>query len=1817
MAAPFAIVAVGAPAAAAPTSVLRVNAGGAAAPSLDDGPAWSGDTELAPSPLTNYLEAQSTTILADSAVTPLAGMPAGVLDTARVGGAEGAPMAWTLPAPAGLYELRLYFAEIDPSATATGARVFDVSVNGATVLSSYDVSAEAGVGGMESLSVESTGEIEVTFTSVSGLPPLLNGLELLAMAPAQVVAASDSVDLGTVEVGSTSSETVLLSNAGDVDATIGTVDVPAPFSTDASPGLTVPAGGSTSITVTFAPTTSGAAAASLTLSHDGEGGSAVIALNGDTPATPADVSAAPASADLGEAAIGTVAEQTVRLGNTGGTDATVVSAEATAPFAVELAAGTVIPAGGAVDMTVTFTPADEGLAAGTATVMLDDGSDVIVALAATGLATPSDDPVVAPLIAVADGEVDATPSSVDLGDVEVGSTGDVTVTLDNTGSGDATVTSVSLSAPFSTDAVVGLTVPAGGSTDITVSVAPTAAGAISDTLALGFEGAASTLDIPVAAAGIDPPAPDAAVSLLHSTSANRSGATELEGKIIAGNAYVFTGPDTGVQSVAFYVDDPDMSGNAFHTENLAPFDLVNTAGNGNGTAWNTATLADGTHTITALVTLSGGAGTEVATATFTIDNPDPVPGTATLQHSTSADRSAPAALDGATVAGDAYIFTGPDTGVQSVAFWLDNPTRSGNPTHTENLAPFDLVNTAGNGNGTAWDTTGVANGSHTVSALVQYSDGSTDVLLATFTVDNSPSVTASPSSLAFGSLAVGESSSLTVSLTNGSASAATLSSVAVTAPFSTSATAGLTIPAGATVDIDVTFAPTASGSSAATLTIGHDGGAPVAIALSGSATGGEPSAYGLSTSENPDRSASENLDGATVTGNAYIFAGPTTGVTQVAFWLDDPTMSGGATHTENLAPFDFVNTAGNGNGTAWNSAGVIDGTHTITARFVVSGGAVEIVTATFTVDNPDPVPGSATLLHSTSTDRSAPESLDGATLSGDAFVFIGSDAGVTQAAFWLDNPAMSGGATHTENLAPFDFVNTGGGGNATAWDTTAIASGTHTISARVTYADGSVQVLQATFAIGNGSFLIADPSSLTFVLEPGGAAQQSLVSVTTSDGTSPTIGATASPSGSWLTVTANPGTTPASFTIAADPSALGAGLHVGTVTFTAADLTSTVVQVNASVGGSTTVCEPLECSEILVDLPYGLDFSENGGKLLDGNGFGTGFTYVLPTSNGTGYIPENIEVDPLPVGELVLTTTAGLPQGTLDNLDNALGVGIDAPDQITSLTTTLVDLDGGGGSYQQAGLWFGNDEDNYVKFVAVNTPTALELEVAVEYNGVRMFTANTAPGGLDNIDVHLQLVADPVTRLMQAQYWIGPNEVIEVATFEIPGEFFSFDAAGTDPAIGTRTFGGIFASHRNAGSPLTYRFADFVVEEYAEPPAEPDYPFSRVSTAVTMPTSMVWGPDDRLYVTEVFGKIHALTFDSGWNVIADEVISTIGNRLTLGITTDPASTPTDVILWVAHSDPTFSDADPNTGMVSRLSGAGFTTRQDVITGLPRAEADHSTNSLHFGPDGLLYFAQGGNTGAGAPNTTASEFGDRPEQPLSAALLVADVKDPTFQGSCATPLGDGITDTAANFEIPTTCDVQLFATGLRNMYDFTFHSNGEMYGPTNALGVQGTYPVIQADGSCTGLAPWPTNDPGTQPDILTHLLEGGYYGHPNPYREECVFFSGEEQGVAPEPDYEPAIYSFGNNRSSNGIIEYQGDSFCGALSGELLVTSYSVGDNITRLQLSPDGNSILQARVMVSGFDDPLPIAQGPDGVIFVGEFGGGQVTTLIPEDTGC
>ncbi len=111
------------------------------------------------------------------------------------------------------------------------------------------------------------------------------------------------------------------------------------------------------------------------------------------------------------------------------------------------------------------------------------------------------------------------------------------------------------------------------------------------------------------------------------------------------------------------------------------------------------------------------------------------PGPISLGYSASNDRAAPQRLDGATVAGKIYPFVlplDPGLGFTTVDFYLN-----GVKARTEYLAPYDfaggLLTMA-----TAWDSTSVGDGEHTIKAVGNLPDGGTIETSATFTVDNGP-----------------------------------------------------------------------------------------------------------------------------------------------------------------------------------------------------------------------------------------------------------------------------------------------------------------------------------------------------------------------------------------------------------------------------------------------------------------------------------------------------------------------------------------------------------------------------------------------------------------------------------------------------------------------------------------------------------------------------------------------------------------------------------------------------------------------------------------------------------------------------------------------------------------------------------------------------------------------------------------------------------------------------------------------------------------------------------------------------------------------
>lgn len=1170
----------------------------------------------------------------------------------------------------------------------------------------------------------------------------------------------------------------------------------------------------------------------------------------------------------------------------------------------------------------------------------------------------------------------------------------------------------------------------------------------------------------------------------------------------------------------------------------------------------------------------------------------------TLQVSYLPDRSASFALNGSEVAGDLYIHASPASGVKRVRFYLDAPPPAG-AWKTENLAPYDFNGTAGNGNGNAFDSTQLADGQHAVYAEVTYTDNSLETLSAAFTVNNAnPSLTFSDSSASFTTLESDNSTqttSVTVDATSAFADTVFLSDDA--SWLTVDPTSG-TVPLSVTLTMDP--AGLAPGNYTATVTATGSGANSGSMQVQLEVIPDQPSQFELMLSPSPDRSNPMALNGATVVGDIYVFVPDLGNVSQVRFYLDNPQATGTPTQTENLAPYDL---AGGSSTQAqpFDTTTLADGSHTLTAEVVTTDNGTHVLSDFFSVANDTPT------LSFSQGSLADSRHVDNATVAEHTVQLTSSDGSSPTFTLSSDAPWLS--ATGDSGTTPATIT--------VIADPAGLAAGTYNGTVTAEAAGLNPASLAFTFTIteGNHGILVA-PTSLTFTGAPDAAIASQTLDVSHSQSSSEPF--TVSTNMPWLSATPTSGTTPELVEVSVDSSGQASGSYSAILTITPASGSSVDVPVTMSLSSSGK-CAPVQCSDVRVDLPYQLTFTEGQGYFADKNGWGTGFTWLDKPSNGSGYIPGNLEMKFLE-GVLEFTTTEGIQYRTENDLDNALGVGFAAPNQITLITAQMLDVPIGTGNYEQAGLWFGNDEDHYIKLVVMSTPRGLILHYLMELGGVTEATKNIRVDGLTDADITLFMEVNPYQRNVDLGYKIEDGSAIQVGTLSPPDEFFSFDAAGIDPEIGTRSFTGIFATHRKAPQPAVYRFDEFTLQvggTTLSPNSVVD--FIRRNYNVSFPTSMVWGPDDRLYVTELFGTIHALTFDTNMNVVDDEVIDTlvnsVGNRLTLGITVSPFSTASNVELWVAHSSPSVNNGEANSGMVTTLGGAGFADVNHVITGLPRAIANHSINSIHFGPDdNQLYIAMGGNTGAGAPNNSNSEFGDRAEQPLSAAILVANVFSPSFDGSCAN---------TSDIYGPPPCDVVTYATGLRNSYDFVFHTNGNMYATDNGLGVTGTYPPTPQP-QCLGFGDTASyldggHNPGTQPDLLLLIEQDHYYGHPNPYRDECVFKDGSYQQAAPLPNYVPPLFNLGDHKSSNAIVEFKGGTGCVGeyLNGQLLITNYSVGDDVFRVELGQAGTVAVDGSPLITGFNDPLPMTVGPGGTLFVGEFGGNKLTTLVPVSLGC
>ena len=249
------------------------------------------------------------------------------------------------------------------------------------------------------------------------------------------------------------------------------------------------------------------------------------------------------------------------------------------------------------------------------------------------------------------------------------------------------------------------------------------------------------------------------------------------------------------------------------------------------------------------------------------------------------------------------------------------------------------------------------------------------------------------------------------------------------------------------------------------------------------------------------------------------------------------------------------------------------------------------------------------------------------------------------------------------------------------------------------------------------------------------------------------------------------------------------------------------------------------------------------------------------------------------------------------------------------------------------------------------------------------------------------------------------------------------------------------------------------------------------------------------------------------------------------------------------------------------------------------------------------------------------------------------------------------------------DIVLTESG--KFYTVDNGSNNNIGG--NPLDANGNPTELAGAGEATNT---PHNGGSGDPEPLFLLSDGGYYGHPSPARSnQSLAWTVYNDDGNPDTSLSPHTVSHLSNlvpdgvniadgfiidpskftgntarlsesgirvnhnspqsnalvnlgSSSNGLVEYTSNAFDGALQGSLLVTQFN--GNVTLLNLSDDGTSIEPLIdptegnsvadddgifPLITGQSQPLDVTTGPQGTIWVAEFGPDNINVFTPSQS--
>jgi F5/8 type C domain/Abnormal spindle-like microcephaly-assoc'd, ASPM-SPD-2-Hydin len=557
-------------------------------------------------------------------------------------------------------------------------------------------------------------------------------------------------------------------------------------------------------------------------------------------------------------AIMNTASVAASLGSISASSGFTVTPDTTDPCGSSLAAS--IPASTApwcmVD--VSFTAPASGITTGTLTVPSSQPAapSTIQLVGSTGANNVNNPPTV-------------TPGSLSFGFENVGSTSAAqTVTVANPGQSALAVSSVVTSGAFSQTNTCGSSIAAGGSCTVSVKFAPTAGGAATGELAISNSATATPIGASLSGTGLTSTTNLAAGAVMTASS---SASGFPASNVNDGNTSSYWESDDGAaypQTLTANLGQPMSVGSM--TLDLPPAtawstrtETLSVLGSTNGSTWTTL-VPSASYTFnpstgnTVSVNLPSGTNDQYLELSFTANSGWTAAQLSELQIFPG---SGGGGTGSATLAASpASLSLGSETVGSTSAAQTVTITNSGTAaaaiSSVSTAAPFAETNTCGSSLAAGASCTasvtfnptasGAASGTLTVASNATNATLSV-ALSGTGTTAATATLTATPTSVSFGSEAVGSTSAAqTVTIKNTGGAAASVSSISAGSPFAETNTCGSSIAAGASCTASVTFAPSANGAASGNLVVGSNAtDGTLDVALSGTGTGGSSSPVNL------------------------------------------------------------------------------------------------------------------------------------------------------------------------------------------------------------------------------------------------------------------------------------------------------------------------------------------------------------------------------------------------------------------------------------------------------------------------------------------------------------------------------------------------------------------------------------------------------------------------------------------------------------------------------------------------------------------------------------------------------------------------------------------------------------------------------------------------------------------------------------------------------------------------------------------------------------------------------------------------------------